>query len=81
MYIKTNPFDRYISDDHLYHLNDGNNEYQIRKNKGLTEIFEYYSSDINTENTNILPLGAHGHKINEAWLLIVFGLHYLHRNY
>ena len=56
MYIKTNPFDRYISDDHLYHLNDGNNEYQIRKNKGLTEIFEYYSSDINTENTNILPL-------------------------
>ena len=32
-------------------------------------------------NTNILPLGAQGHKINEAWLLIVFGLHYLHRNY
>jgi len=40
MYIKANPFDKYIDLDHIYTLEDQNNSYIIHKKYGLTELVE-----------------------------------------
>lgn len=40
MYIKTNPFDKYMKDNHIYHLSDGKNKYLINKAHNITELIE-----------------------------------------
>lgn len=40
MYIKANPFDKYIDKDKIYYLKDQNNKYIVRCNNGITEILE-----------------------------------------
>lgn len=40
MYIKANPFDKFIKNEGIYILKDQNNEYILRHNFGITEILE-----------------------------------------
>ena len=46
MYLKNNPFEKYMKNDTDYHLNDGVNNYKIRLNKGVIELL---SSNISRE--------------------------------
>ena len=50
MYIRTNPFDKYIQNTEGNTIKDNNNSYLIRHNHGITEIIE------NSENTDDLVI-------------------------
>ena len=50
MYIKANPFDKYIKNDEILKLKDQNNEYFVRINRNIIEILE----NNDTLSSNIL---------------------------
>ena len=50
MYIKTNPFDRYMDENKNYYLSDGINTYIIKKNHEITELLELKSLDFKLDN-------------------------------
>ena len=51
MYIKTNPFDKYVEDVNGFKLSDGNNTYSIRKINNITELLidDLSQSEISNE--------------------------------
>lgn len=56
MYIKSNPFDKYMNTDKTYYLDDGINRYQIRKKHSITELLEPNSVNKTIDNKQCLPL-------------------------
>ncbi len=50
MYIKTNPFDKYINDLNSYYLSDGINKYIINKKHGITELITKKTSEFKLDN-------------------------------
>ena len=56
MYIKSNPFDKYMNTDKTYYLDDGINRYQIRKKYSITELLEPNSVNKTIDNKQCLPL-------------------------
>ena len=52
MYIKTNPFDKYMLENKQYYLSDGLNRYLINKTHSITEILEAENYDFKPDNTN-----------------------------
>lgn len=56
MYIKSNPFDKYINDNKKYYLDDGTIRYPIRIVNGITELLQPDTEHINKYNEHCLSL-------------------------
>ena len=58
MYIKTDPFEKYVSKDHSYYLQENKNIYDIRKHNGVNELIEK-DCDYNREDSLYSSLFVH----------------------
>ena len=58
MYIKTDPFEKYVSKDHSYYLQENKNIYDIRKHNGVSELIEK-DCDYNREDSLYSSLFVH----------------------
>lgn len=57
MYLKANPFDKYMKNGGIYTLNDNNNEYYIKHNNNITEIIEKTNNiDVNQLNKQVFTV-------------------------
>ena len=56
MYIRHNPFEKYISDDKKYYIDDGNNIYEIKSTPSHIELLEPENTDFKPNNNKYLQL-------------------------
>ena len=56
MYIKHNPFEKYISDKKQYYLDDGNNVYEIKLTPTHIELLEPQNTVFHAESDKYLQL-------------------------